>query len=613
MSLGIEERRLGWAYGLLLLLLTGLAYSPTLGFGFVWDDYPLILENEVLKAPDAVRQIFFRNFWDVGGRNDTFRHFYRPMVTLSYWADARLGGMQAAWFHATNVALHLGCCAWAFVLARDLLRSSAAAFAAGAFFALHPTHVENVAWISGRTDLVAGFFGLAALGVWRKAERADGRAVWVWLALGAGLYFLALLGKEVAVFFPLAWLCFPRPGPGAAAWPWWSLGRVRAWGMGAAGLAALAYFSLRWQALDVLASNVSFPGWVSYLPALGWVLFSYLRLAVTGLLLAPHYSDIQFKFMQGGTAAAGWALLVALGLAAVWVLRRGGLPARALVLALLFLAPVFSLGSFGDVLYADRFLYLPSLGLGVMAAWALQRVWARFPPPPAWRTYGVFLTAGLASLAALGMVVRTSQAWRDNVGLFERAALTSPKSVLIWNNLGLAYTYEGRYAEAELALRKGLDVQPGHGYSLHNLGVAVRRQGRVEEAIGYYEQAMAQDPWDSLYAYNAAEAYAFLGQDARAEQLYRRVLRVRPGHHEARHNLGYLLMQQGRLEEARPLLEEAAAGAAKPARALNSLGILEARQGRLDQARLYFEAALKAEPDLRAAQDNLHRLGKEGP
>jgi Flp pilus assembly protein TadD len=603
----VHDKRQAWAYGLLLLLLTAMAYAPSLGFGFVWDDLPLIVENPLVQDPQGPRKMFFRNFWDVGGRNDAFRHFYRPMVSLSYWVDARFCGLEPYCFHLSNLLLHLAATGLVFGLAWSLLKSGAAAFAAAAFFALHPTHVENVTWVSGRTDLMAAVPGLAALACWLQADRR-GRA-WLWPA--AGLYLSALLAKEVALLFPLAWLLWPLPRRPRGSL--WQLSPLRRRGLALAAAAAALYFALRLNVLGVLASNTSFPSWGEYLPALGWVLFSYLRLAVTGLLLAPHYSDVQFHLMRGSTALVGWAFLLGLTAAGAWVLRLGGLPARALALALLFLLPVFSLGSFGDVLYADRFLYLPSLGLGLLGAWGLQGLWARWPPPPAWRAYGVFASAGLLAVLALGMVVRTSLVWRDNVTLFEQAAITSPRSVLIWNNLGLAYTYAGRYEEAEMALRRGLSIDPRHAYSMHNLGVALRRQGRTQEALGYLERALAREPQDSLYAYNLAEAYAAAGLTGEAEALYRRSLHLRPDRHEARHNLGYLLLQAGRLQQAEPLLQEAAAKAVKPGPALNSLGILAVRQGRVADARRYFEQALRADPALESPLRNLQRLDQEAP
>lgn len=591
-----------YVYLVLLLLLTATAYWASVGFDFVWDDLPLVVDNELLRDPQGPFKMFFRNFWDVGGRNDTFRHFYRPIVTLSYWLNAKLGGYSPANFHATNVALHLACVAMAYGLLLQLLGRPVLAFLAAAFFALHPTHVENVTWISGRTDLLAGFFGLLALTFWRRYDEGHG----AWLLPATLSFLLALLSKEVALGFPVAWLLWPLK-PGGA---WLQGGRRRWKGLAWAAFAVGLYAALRLNVLGVLASNVVFPGWQVFVPALGWVLFSYLRLALFGFGLDPHYSDVQFAFMQGATAWVGLGLLLAVAGGSLFLLRRGGQAARATALTWIFVVPVLSLGSFGDVLYADRFLYLPSLGLGLALGQLAEKLVGRLRGPWARQEQVLLMAGGVLCLGMLWQTVRTSLVWRDNVSLFEQAAKSSPDSVLVWNNLCLAYSYQARFWEAEQAGRKALAIDPLHGYSMHNLGVALRKQGRPSDALPYLRRAVEREPLDSLFVYNLAETLAALGRSAEAKAWYRRVLTLDPDNQAAKHNLGYLYLAEGRLSDAKRWLELAAEEGRHPI-ALNSLGLLAIQEGRWKDARRNFSAALALDPGLESAKRNLQRLDQE--
>jgi protein O-mannosyl-transferase len=585
-------------YALFLSVFVLMAYTPSLSFEFVWDDHPLILKNPLWFDKAGVFKMFFSNFWAVSERLDSFRHFYRPLVTFSYWLNYQLAGFDAGWFHAFNVAIHIINTVFAFLLARIFTGSSGAALIAAVVFGLHPTHVENVAWISGRTDLLAAFFVLPALYFWILAAENKNK----YLEVAAYFcFYLALLCKEVAIVTPLAAVIF-----------WRQLGLnntpILKRAVFISAILITIYFIQRKLVLGVVASNMTFPGLETYLPALGLVLMAYVRLSLIFFLLDPHYSDLQFHLIKGWQVVGGLLVLGLFVLLSIYLWKKNNAWGRAYWLWLLFLAPVFSLGSFGDVLYADRFLYLPSLGLGLLAALLFNK-WQQLKPPiNLSRETVAILSAGGLALVYLVFTVQSSLVWRNNIVLFERASRSSPDSVLIWNNLGLAYTYQHEWTKARLAFEKALEIKSDYGFARHNLAVVLRQQGQFPEAVSEFSRAIAKEPLDSLYTYNLAETYAAWDKKDQAEWWYKKTLLLKPDNYQARHNLGYLRLEKGEFIKAREDFKKVINAHRHPVKSLNALGILNAKQQEFEQARIYFKKALALEPDYKPALENLIRL-----
>src|SRR5579862_2830602 len=184
---------------LLILLLVLISYGQSLDYGFVWDDHQLIVDNPKIKSVESIRQVLTNDFWNVGyGRRDDTRGFYRPLITLSYLADYSIWGLNPKGYHLTNVIAHAIASVLAYFLALILLRRPTHALLSAVLFAVHPTHVESVCWISGRTDVFCGvFFLLAWIAVLRLLETS--RPSPGWLTVTVGAYLAALLCKETAL------------------------------------------------------------------------------------------------------------------------------------------------------------------------------------------------------------------------------------------------------------------------------------------------------------------------------------------------------------------------------------------------------------------------------
>jgi hypothetical protein len=455
---------------LVLALVVGALYGRTLGYDFVWDDVTLIRDNPALDRGDL--SSIFSDFWGGAGRGDTGGYF-RPLTTLTFHTDTLLYGKKAGGFHATNVLLYLGICWMVLLLFHRLLNSAGAAFAGAIVFAVHPVHVEPVAFISSRTDLLAAFFVLAALLV--GLRRAAGRE-WARQVAIALLFLLALLAKESAAVLVLIPFLGPRE---------W---RRRFLPPLLAGLG-----------ISLLLRAVALP---SFLPAgipqeaplgqrlltIPWLILYYL-----GTVFFPvnpstfpgvtwTTSVLQARFLLPVTILLGLAALL-------WAIRRW---APTVVFGFLwgavFLLPVLNIVQI-RMRAAERFVFLSSIGL-ILAATALGQLLlagrkARWP--------AVAVAVGVPCLLLL-VTVPQIPVWKDAPALWEATAAREPGNPSVLNNLANVRFREGRYADAERLYVATLSIVPDYPEALASLGLLLLRRGERAEALRLVERAVQLNP-----------------------------------------------------------------------------------------------------------------------
>jgi tetratricopeptide (TPR) repeat protein len=543
------------------------AYANALPNGFVYDDWDLVVRNVRLREGgvlDAVRG----GYWE-GSRGGSF--YYRPVVSLSFLVDHRIWGERPLGYHLTNVLLHTACSLLVLALATVWLRSPGAGLAAAALFAVHPVHTQSVAWIAGRTDVLAALFFLAALALHHRAERAAAASRPGALGLRAGAHAatgLALLSKEMAVTFPAALalhgaLVGGRRGP-----------EDRRWRIAAAGSAALvaAYLGVRVAVVGTAAGYADDPhawwqsadGTASRLLAVPRILAFYAerlffpwRLAFeSGIRPEPAPSVLQIALPLAALAAAAAASLI---------LRRRE-PA-ALFGAAWFAATILPVANVFPFFESamEHFAYIPSAGALVAAVAAGRAVLKR---PRA--------RAAAAAAAVLLLGARTADRnldGRDEETVWRVTVRDSP-SARAYNNLGLRLLDAGRLQEARAAFQSAVDHEPDLPLSWSNLGVAAASQGRIAEAAALFRRALSIDPRHPDALFNLAmtlernergERYGPGYPAEKALAVYGDLLAVHPGHAEGWTNMGVLLERLGRLPEAAAAYERAvAAGPALP-------------------------------------------------
>ena len=566
-----------WAVPVLLVAATVVAYLPVLRNGFVWDDDAYVTANTTLRSLDGLRRI-----WLEPGAVPQ----YYPLTFTSLWLDHQVWGLGAGGYHLVNVLLHA---LSAVLVWRLLVRLAVPGAALGAaLFALHPVHVESVAWIAERKNVLSGVCYLgAALAYLRWAlpvpgEAPAGRGVY---ALALGLFAAALLAKTVTCTLPVA----------LGVVVWWKRGRLRTEDilplvpfvvLGAvAGLV-----TVRMERTHVGARGAAWDlSLVQRVLVAGRALWFYLRslaLPVSLTFIYPRWAPDPTVWWQWLFPLAAAAALGGL----VWARDRFGTgPIAAALFFGVTLAPALGFVDVYPMRYsfvADHFQYLASLGPLVLAG-ALAARWGR-------QGLGVALVA----LVVLGgLTWRQAHAYRDVETLWRDTLAKNQAATIAHLNLGTLLQEAGRLADAEASFRRVLALEPDAADARTNLANTLRSQGRLAEATALYREVAARTPYDPGAHMNLGNALAQGGALAEAMAQYEIALRLRPNHADTRANLATVLAMQGRTAEA--IVQYRAALAVDPTfvDAHRNLARVLADSGQLDEAEQHLREILRLRPD----------------
>jgi tetratricopeptide (TPR) repeat protein len=604
-----------WAPGFLVVAASLLVYLNAIPNGFVLDDIGVIAQNQPLLDATLKRGEWLAWFarpysWGVHDRPGS----YRPVTILSHVANLRIFGLDARSFHGVNVLLHAGVALLVFALGRRLL-GRWAAFLGALLFAVHPLHTEAVTGVVGRAELLAAFFGLAALLCALRAIDVEEPRWITWGAVGVALFALGLLSKEHVATLPV-WLLLAilveqgRPTRRAlgvlAAFAvatvaflgaWWTV--LTAWGGPVRGAAENN------PTLDVSA-------WVRWLTA-ARVGARYALLFLWPARLSADYSYAEIVPSQGlGLGAAAGTLLVVavLAVALIRADRFGLVLALVPVTFALVSNFPFAIGT----IMGERLTYLPSVGACLAAGWALTRFgWPERLAPMSWRSHAgtawsppAPATTWRRSVAALvcvaavvGLGTRTiarNRDWHDQLSILEATRATSPRSVKVMLFLAREKLQRGQATEAEPLLVEALRLGPQSPMALWLLGYAQMELGRPEEAIASYKRGLEGAPdWLELH-HNLALAQIRLGRPDLAMEQYRRASLAVPDSAEPRHNLAILLWSAGDKAAAEGALRDALRVKPDFMESHLALGGLLLATDRPREAAPEFSAALRLNP-----------------
>jgi tetratricopeptide (TPR) repeat protein len=584
-------------------LAAALLYLPTLRHEFVFDDHAVIGQNPLLHETRMMPRVLLSPWWNTGSYRGSL---YRPLASLSFAADRALaGGLRPAWFHAVNVVLHALATLLVTRLAIRILPGLAGPAVAGLLFAVHPVHVEAVAGVVGRAEILAACGVVGALLCHLGAQAGDRfplRAVAAWACFAIGLG-----GKESAVVAPalclLADAAFPSGAP-----------RRRRWILYAGYGAVLGtYLLARRFVLGSFGVGEPIPFVDNPAAAAGPIQGRLTALGVAaryaGLLLWPRHLSADYSYDQipvVRTPADPWAiggLLLVGGVigAGAWLSRRAPAHGFPLLFTAAAFAPTCNLVFFIGTLMAERLLYLPSAGVCLLAgslAASLAAAWCSGPLRWAVPAAAALLIGGAAARAA----VRVAD-WRDDFSLYESAARVSPRSTRIRFNLGNAHLRRSAFGPAETHYRAALAIYPGFQDALVNLGMAVLQQGRSGEALELLDRAAARAPGDPDVAVNRGMALLASGDDAGAEAEFLKVIERAPARAgRAWNNLGSMALRRGERERAIERLGRAVS--LEPGFAVFRVNLADAlaAAGRLAEADAQFREAHRLAPELPEAQ-----------
>jgi tetratricopeptide (TPR) repeat protein len=536
---------------LLLLGAVAVCFGATLGAGFTFDDQQIIVGNPLLRE---------------GGL--PFASWTRSVRSLSLFVDHALFGDRPLGYHAHSLLWHVAATWLVRAFALRLTGRPGLALAAALLFAVHPVQVEAVANVSNRKESQCLVFALLAFLAWSRAVAEDGRRRLAFAAAATGAWGLALLSKQVAVALPAAvvvWELLFVPAPRRLAL------RRPALLAGAAGIGGLGlawYLSSAVQigdpaALPTLTGYAGEASWRSFALTAGRSFWRYLGLITWPADLCPDHLVTLSQSALDPATLASWTGVALLAGAAVALARVAPVPVFGLAWLVAFLLPVSNLVPTANVL-ADRYLYVPSAGFCLAAAWVgaalLERV--RRPPPRVLAAACLALVAVPLALHARGYAAR----WHDERSLWQTALACNPDSYRARYGLGQDAVRRKQLSEALVHFEAAARLRPDFAVAHYNHAGALVALGRFDEAIAVYDAALARWHGHAEAWYNRGLAHAGRGDPARALADYDEALRLRPDLAAARYRRGLELIRLGRADEAgAELLRAAELGSAEAA------------------------------------------------
>lgn len=561
----------------LVALVTFGVFFPTLQAGFLdWDEDPLLIKNFAYRGLGLTQLRWMLTTTRMG--------HYMPVSWISYGWDYALWGMKPLGYHLTNLLVHCASAAVFFLIALRLLEAARPGAAAGRsrwltvgaittalLWAVHPLRVESVAWITERRDVMSGLFFLLAVLAYLAycGPEAQGftRRRLYWLSLGC--FALGLLAKGMVATLPAVLLLLD-------AYP---LGRITDWPSARrAVLEKIPFLLLALVAVGVGLWAVLRGSGMTPVGQLGWparaaislyALAFYLWKTVWPARLSPLYELPVPLDPTAGPFLLSGGVVVAVTVMAVALRRRWPAVLAAWTAYVVILLPVIGLAHNGYQIAADRYTYLPSLGLALLAGVIVTSLGLAIGRAR-------ILPAAVAALAVIAFGVtswKQTEHWHDGVALWQHALALDPSSGIAHANLGGELIHQGRTAEAAREFEKAIVLRPKYPEAHLFLGV-LRAQG---------------------------------GDVAAADAEFRRALELRPGLADAQNNLGVSLARAGRLAEALGHFERAASLDPDSADFRNNLGLALAQLGRLVEAQAQFEAAVRLRPGFSEAEGNLAR------
>ena len=490
-------------------------YGQTGGYDFIsYDDRTYVMNNPAIRNGitwESLRWAF----------TATYASNWHPLTWVSYMADYRFFGLNPKGYHVVNVVLHAANTVIVFLVLRVITGAVWPSAFVAALFGVHPLHVESVAWVAERKDVLSTLCWL--LTMWAYARYAEHKSLG-WYLAALGLFVLGLMAKPMLVTLPFVLLLLD----------WWPLRRI-VFSSGEPPREPLGRLMLEKVPFMVLAAVSSvltviaqssggavatlerFPIDVRLMSAVVSYV-AYLQKTVWPVGLSVHYPHPGSALSVWMVLAAAIILLAVTAAAIRWARSR-----PYVVVGWLWylgtLVPVIGLVQVGDQAMADRYTYVPLIGVFIAVAWGARDLASR------WRS----ARWAVPWLATVLLVVLTVAAWnqvrywRDSITLYEHAVSVVEGDPLLHYNLANELRERGRLAEAAQHYEEALRFDPNHAAAHTNLGPILAQQGRLDDAITHYTAA----------------------------------LRIKPELAEAHNNLGMLLAEHGKIEEAIPHFQEA--------------------------------------------------------
>jgi protein O-mannosyl-transferase len=604
-----------------------IVFSPTWHFGFLTFDDPLY----VSKNAEVARGLSWQNFlWAFTTSHAASWH---PLTWLSHMLDVQLYGMTAEYHHLTSVLLHIANTLLLFWVLRRMTGAWKPSALVAGLFAVHPLHVESVAWIAERKDVLSTLFFMLTLHAYVSYVRRP-QPLRYFVVLAA--FALGLMSKSMLVTLPFVLLLLDV----------WPLGRVQLKAGQLQIWRKLIFEKIPLAALAVAACVITFMvqlkgGTVQHLDSFPLslrtanALLSYALYTVKMLWPTNLGAFYPFEALSGWWVAASVLGLLVISVLAIRLVRRYPDFLIGWLWYLITLLPVIGLIQVGGKSRADRFTYVPLIGIFITLAWGIPRLLSR------WRYRDITLQTAIGILFCLLIIASRNQVyfWQSDLSLWEHTAQIADSSYFAHHNLGIALidrgdihggihqyaealrinptsaethnalgevlSKEGRLDEALTECREALRYRPGFAAAHSNLGAVLAKQGKLEAAISEFREALRIEPGNAAILYNMGFALADQGKLEEAVIQFREALRINPAYAEAYNRLGNVLLTLGKEDEAIAQYTKALQFDPGLADAHNNFGVALMNQHRDNEAIAHFEEALRINPQFMQAHNNL--------
>jgi tetratricopeptide (TPR) repeat protein len=553
--------RLRLCAGLALVTLTLVVYRPVGGFGLINLDDPDYIQDNPLVFAGLTPAAVYRAFTTVHAG------YWIPLTWVSYQLDYQLSGLAAGGYHRTNLLLHAANVLLLFTLLCRMTGATLRSGFAAALFAVHPLQVESVAWVTERKDVLSTFFGLLTLHAYVAYAANPGLLryllVLLWLALG-------LMAKPMLVTLPCVLLLLDYWPLKRVASGQWLVARGESavsslatshWPLATLLLEKLPLFLVAGAAslMTVIAQRqggaVRSLAEFSFAARAGNAVVSYVR--YLGKEFWPFNLGVFYPHPGDGLpawqVAASALLLGGVTVLVLWRARRQPYLAVGWLWLAGTLIPVSGVLQAGYQGMADRFVYVPGIGLFIVVSWGLADLAGRV----AWSRRAA---AGVAVAVLALLCLRTAEQvgyWRDSLALWGHTVRVTPDNFQARDSYGIALLDAGQVKQAEQQLTRAVALRPEDPLGHYHLGLAWQQQGRTPDAIASWTKALRLAP-DFLGAHVAlAEVLAEQGDPRDAEEHAQRALAIAPDDAAAHHALGLVRRQQGQRDKAMACFQRA--------------------------------------------------------
>jgi tetratricopeptide (TPR) repeat protein len=574
---------------LFLALMVWFVFGQTLHHKFVnYDDDVYVYEN-----PMVIQGLTWHGaVWAFTHKHDVNWH---PLTTLSHMLDCQIDGLHPGGHHLTNVLLHMAAVILLFLMLRDLTGAFWRSAFVAAVFAIHPLRVESVAWVAERKDVLSGVFFMLTLWAYTRYARRPKTGNYLAVLF---LFALGLMSKPMLVTLPFVLLLLD----------YWPLHRVPGWRRLILEKVPFLILAIAACVVTVLVQQEAIKSFqaLSFPWRIANALVSYA--AYIGQMFWP--AGLAVIYPHPGSHLPVWEIgLSVLVLVVVTAAVLAGWGQRPYLLVgwlwyLGMLVPVIGLMQVGDQARADRYTYLPQIGLYMAMAWGVVELCG------SWRYLRVVLgsAAGVIVVVLMAAAYIQTGYWADSTSLWTHTLACTSGNYVAHNNLGIALADQGKLPEAIEHYKQALQFKPNFTDATLDLGIALAQQGKMQEATRYLWKAVRLKPQEPKEHCNLGNALAEQGQYPEAIQQYQEALRLKPDYAHAANNLAGALETVGRLDEA--LAEYEAAVRLEPGAAVTrcNFGCLLVKMGRRDEAMVQFKETLRLQPDNATARVQLQNL-----